>query len=293
MAENAIMIDAQDNRYPRHISQVTESELVNRFICSAILDDGKICGAPMRPCQRNDSSREGYFYLEHRNCPHRPGCDKARSRKKITIEKLDHRCEKISGQELYDFLNRDKLNTLRRAKKPPTPTEPGDTNYLPPPSGNKNNDEKDIQAKLCMPRTFEEYIHLLKTLSTTDEFTDKLVFDLILDERTIDSYRRMNLPMHPFIITARRTFPQKHNVRLENTQWLLIDYWSSGHYRYSPFVFLLNLTTDAKQKLYNLCQIEPSVKIYVYSIFKKHPDIPRMYVSETVKAHMICAEDSE
>lgn len=292
MAKNAIMIDSLGNRYPRHISQVTESEIGNVFICSTVLDDGNICGAPMRPCRRNDTSLDGYFYLAHHDCPHRSGCDKARSRTKITIEKLDHRCEDISGQELYDFLNRDKLNTLRRTKKPPTPTEPKGTDYLPPPSGNQN-DEKDIQSKLCTPRTLEEYIRLLKALSTTDEFTDKLVFDLILDERTIDSYRRMNLPLHPFVITARRTFPQKHNVRLENTQWLLIDFWSSGHYRHSPFVFLLNLTVDAKEKLYDLCQIKPSVKIYVYSIFKKHPDIPRMYVSETVKAHMICAEDSE
>lgn len=289
MAKDAIMIDQHKRRIPVSIEDVTPDDFTNRFICSGILDDGAMCGIEVRPSLDN-ALKNSYFYAARRDQPHKSGCPCARRRKTTIVERLDRRAKGKTNRALYQQLNRDK--TIRPGgpgKKHPA-TEPGKELESDITSKATLDECKDIVQRDRMPRSLFEFYELLQMLSVTADYMDRKVFDLILDERTIPSYRRMGLPVgRPIVIVGRRTLPYKHIEHLENSQWLLIDYWATGKYKKYPIVFLLTVDTEAKNKLINLCRLEPSAKIIVYAVFHKHTTLQRTYVSEPVKPQMITA----
>lgn len=292
MAQTAIEIMPDGQRRKVNISDLTEDDLqkCNSYVCTGILDDGQVCNAPMLPFL-GSKHRDGYFYEKSRKTPHLHDCPEARSRKATTVEMLDRRAQGKTNEALYDQLNQDKKP---RGKKPPiNPPIPDPEDFeldTPPYDETDDEQEKEIKARLRMPRNIQEFISLLSSLSIHDNYTNKKVFDLILDHRTVESYRRMGLPTNrPFVINARRTFPYEHGIALGNHQWILVDYWATGKHKSNPIVFLLDVTPEAQAKLVNLCRIEPSVKITLYVRLHRHPTLPRTYTSDLVKPQMIAA----
>lgn len=289
MSKEAIMIDQQNNRVLVNIDTLSPAEYENRFICPGILDDGTTCGILTRPAE-GVVVRGAYFYPARRDQPHRPGCPCARARKTTIVESLDRRGAGKTNWELFESLNREKSIHSKKEKSKTQKFE-ADPNYDSYSEHTEmGNDCKDIQTKKRMPRKTEEYARLLMTLSIHDNYMDGKVFDFLLDERTIESYRRMGIPCgKPFLAMCRRTLPYKHEISIENNQWVLVDYWAIGKNARYPIVFVLNVDSEAKSKLLNLCRIEPSVKIAVYAVFQKHPTLQRAYISEPIKAQMITA----
>ena len=113
-----------------------------------------------------------------------------------------------------------------------------------------------------------------------------------MDERTITGYRQDGeIPTgKPFVIFARKAIPGQYNVYLENDQWFLIDAFGR---RENAFRFILNVSAEAKKKLWNLCNINPAVKIVLQGVFYKHPTLPNTYISDpnkTIKAKIITAK---
>lgn len=261
------------------------------FCAGRIEEDGTICGTQVSFVEPTERKR-GYFGAFSKNHPHRKGCQFDEKRKEITVEMLDRSGKGKTIEDIFNRLNKDK-------QKKPRPPKGGSH----PPEGEIEPDtteeeyeeeEREIRSKERPPQNVQELAMVLKSLNIHDYYADKFVFDQILDARTIEAYRGYSLPTgKPFIITARKTSP--YSYFLENNQWALVDYWSKEPNAYEPFVFILTVTPGAKQKLYNLCKLDPAAKILVYSKFKKHPTLKRTYISDVVKAHMITVdtEDNE
>ena len=240
------------------------------------------------------------FYPETRDQRHKEGCPNAREGKKTIVHKLDQSGENITTQQLFDKMNRDKYIKPKKEAEPETEETPSEEVEIDENAGPKNGfpdvhisiDEddyiKEIETKKRHPRTVAEYIELLTILSPQAKYADQLVYDQILDERTIDGHKRFRkIPAErPFIITACKAIPRDYGISLNNNQWLLRDFRDSGS---KAFLFILNVDAEAKEKLWNLCDIKPAVRICVWSIFHKHPTLPRTFVSDLVKAHMITA----
>ena len=261
-------------------------DYASKLYCGGWSDEEmRICGIPVGVIEESERMNEHF-----RRCrgvrPHIKGCPFDEKRKKITVEMLDRSGKGKTSEDIFHRLNKDKKKKPRPPKGSGHPHE-GD---IEPDTTEEEyeEDEREIRCKERPPQNVQELIMVLRSLKTSDYYADKLVFDQILDERTIEAYRGYSLPTGmPFIISARKTSPYLYS--LENNQWVLVDYWSKGPNAYEPFVFILTVTPGAKQKLYKLCQHDPAVKIQVYVKLKKHPTLPNTYISELVKAHMICA----
>lgn len=285
MGSDAIMIDKNGKRTPVTGGCLRTEDYDNDFICAGITEEGILCGVPVSVVRAAERRKE-HFRAYSEAHPHIKGCPFCEKRKKITIEMLDRSGKGKTTQDVFARLNKEKM---KRRKSPKggkiDPEEPSEINTE---DEDYTENEREIRTKERLPQTLSEHVMLLQSLDTKDVYADSLVFDQILDERTIDAYRRMPIPVgKPFVITARKTLPYKYMKNLENNQWVLIDYWAKD--TYSPLVFVLTVTPGAKQKLYNLCQLDPAAKIHVYAIFKKHPTLPFTYLSELVRAQMICA----
>lgn len=283
MADTAIMIDKEGIRTTVRAVCLKREDYENDFVCAGISDEGSACEIPMSIISETER-RKRHFGARCRT--HINGCPFDEKRKKITVEMLDRSGKGKTTQDIFNRLNKDK----KERRKPSRGGEHPPEGEIEPDMTEEEyeEEEREIQSKERPPQTVQELVMILQSLDTKDYYADKLVFDQILDARTIEAYRGYSLPTgKPFIITARKTSP--YSYFLDNNQWALVDYWSKGPNAYEPFVFILTVTPGAKQKLYNLCQQDPTVKIQVYVILKKHPTLPNTYISELVKAHMICA----
>lgn len=283
MADTAIMIDKEGIRTTVRAVCLKPEDYENNFVCAGISEEGAACEIPMSIISETER-RKRHFGARCRT--HINGCPFDEKRKKITVEMLDRSGKGKTTEDIFNRLNKDKQKKPRPPKggsHPPEGEIEPDT-----PEEEYEEEEREIRSKERPPQTVQELVMILQSLDTKDHYAGSLVFDQILDARTIKAYRGYSLPTgKPFVITARKTSP--YSYFLDNNQWALVDYWSKGPNAYEPFVFILTVTPGAKQKLYNLCQHDPAVKIQVYVKLKKHPTLPNTYISELVKAHMICA----
>jgi len=257
------------------------------FCAGRIEEDGTICGTQVSFVEPTERKR-GYFGAFSKNHPHRKGCQFDEKRKEITVEMLDRSGKGKTTEDVFSRLNKDKP---KKPRPPKGDSHPPEGEIEPDTTEEEYEEEgRKIRSKERPPQTVQELVMILQSLDTKDYYADKLVFDQILDERTVAAYRRMPIPEGtPFVITVRKTLPYPYVQNLENNQWVLVDYWTKSPNSYTPLVFILTVTAAAKKKLYNLCQRDPVVKIQVYVKLKKHPTLPNTYISELVKAHMICA----
>ena len=299
MARDAIWIDETGNAKLVYAKELTDADIGKRYLCSGTADDGCLCGIRMSLSRESELACRR-FYPETRDQRHKEGCPNAREGKKTIVHKLDQSGENITTQQLFDKMNRDKYIKPKKEAEPETEETPSEEVEIDESAGPKNGfpdvhisiDEddyiKEIETKKRHPRTVAEYIELLTILPPQVKYADRLVYDQILDERTIDGYKRFGrIPTErPFVINASKAVPRDYGIGLNNNQWLLRDFrdWGSN-----AFLFVLNLDAKAKEKLRNLCEIKPAVKIGVWAIFHAHPTRPMTFESELIKEHMITA----
>lgn len=264
-----------------------QEDCTSELYCGGWSDDEmKICGAPVGVVEKSERMNE-HFRRSRGARPHIKGCPFDEKRKMITVEMLDRGGRGKTTEDIFNRITKDKKKREKPPKGGSHPPEGGIEPY--PPVEECEEDEREIRTKKRHPQTVQELVMVLKSLNTTDYYADKRVFDQILDERTIAAYRGYSLPIgKPFIITTRKTSP--YSYFLENNQWALVDYWSKSPNAKEPFVFIFTVTPGAKKKLYNLCQMDPAVKILVYAKFKRHPTLKNAYISELVKAQMITVD---
>lgn len=287
MAKDAIIVYPNGDRKPILAIDLTEEEREYDFLCRGVTEDGEPCGCPVRPSSSN--ARNPYFYESDKRNGHKPGCSNSRKRTTIDIETLDRTGENTTIKHLFDKNNCDKPQRSKKNK-----TVKADNFYgieYENIEEDSDENEKEIRSKKRNPRNFREILALFASLNTNDKYAGQYVFDYILDERTVAAYRRMaSIPQNtPFIITAKKAVPAHHNIRLNNSQWLLMDYWGG---RDNAFLFILNVTPTAKEKLLKFCEITPPAKIQVWGEFHRHPTRAKVYISELVRPEMIHAEVS-
>lgn len=295
MAKEAIMIHDDGSSELVYAKDLTDADQNNKFICPGILDGGCLCGIDMALSNETDLVGR-YFYARARNQIHGKGCPCARNREKSIVERLDQRGEGTTTQQLYDRFNRDERPKIKKPDNPPLYKDPDDLEdvYTPdnPTAESQNeydrNTDKQIEIKQRGPRNPKEYIELISNLPTNAQYADRLVYDQILDERTIQGYRRFGtIPTErPLVVNTKKALPRDYDISLNSNQWLLQDYWGKGR---NAFLLILNLDPEAKQKLWNLCDCKPAVRISILGIFRKHPTRPRTFVSDLVKSNMIVA----
>ena len=286
MATQVIMICPNGEKQLVSVASLTDDDRKNKFLCAGITPEGELCGCPV--IVTNKTNRRNAYAREH-NVAHKEGCSACRRRSAIDVEKLDKLGKKTSVKGLYDKLNQEKAP---RAKKGKATEEEGffETEEYQYTHGEKDSfDNRGIRHTLRNPRDFQEVYELIASLPSDSPYADRLVFDLMLDERTVDAYRRLgSVPTQwPFIVVTRKAIPRQRGFFLKNDQWLLVDFWGKEH---NAFFFILTVTPEAKQKLWNLCEISPAVKIIVWAEFRKDPTRPRTYISSLVKPEMIFAE---
>ena len=285
MADTAIMIDKEGIRTTVRAVCLKPEDYENDFVCAGISEEGSACEIPMSIISETER-RKRHFGARCRT--HINGCPFDEKRRKITVEMLDRSGKGKTTEDIFSRLNKDKP---KKSRPPKGGSHPPEGEIEPDTTEEEyEEEEREIRSKERPPQTVQELVMILQSLDTKDYYADKLVFDQILDERTVAAYRRIPIPEGtPFVITVRKTLPYPYVQNLENNQWVLIDYWTKSINSYAPLVFILTVTAAAKKKLYNLCQHDPAVKIQVYVKLKKHPTLPNTYISELVKAHMICA----
>ena len=289
MADSALKLKEDGSYETVYAKDITEADRGCNFICNGTDEDtGIACKAPVFP-KFVSSTGKFYFGVHRKSRPHIPFCSNNHSRKTIDVKILDRSAHNTSDVEIYQniYSYREKERSKRNKRNPDDKLD-YDEQDLDSSDYIQADDEKKIRQKLRNPQTIREYIALLESLSTTDTYANRLVFDLILDERTLEQYARMGIPCgRPFVVTAKRTFPYNHDIQIGPSQWLLVDYWANGRRKDYPIRFLLNVTPDAQKKLVNLCRNEPFSKIFVYAIFKEYDRKRRIYESNLVMPHMI------
>ncbi len=290
MAAQAIMIVPSGERVLVYAKDLTDEERKNKFICAGITTKGELCGCQMKSSQPTPL-HDPYFYESDSSEGHKPGCSCCRKRSTTDIEILDQSGERITTEKLYERITRKKV-TARPPKKKggdgggePAIHIPGEEDE----GENQDDKEKKIRMKSRDPRTFLEYKNLLTNLSVHKKYAGQFVFDQILDQRTVAGYQRLGfIPTgRPFVITARKTFPREHGIHLTNDQWLLKDFWARGD---NGFVFILDVSEEAKQLLWNLSNISPAVQIFIWTVFREYQSRPKTYISERVTPETILFE---
>lgn len=298
MAEEAFLVKPDGSLEQVRAENLTDEDRKNRFLCCGIGDEGILCAIDMR-LSAATMNKKRHFYPGGTTIKHLPGCSKCRERKVIIAEKLDQSGKRTTVEKLFERMNQD---TALPPEKGYPPTDEGGNGVDEPTTDLPQDDhveteerdvpEKEIQRRLRNPRNIDEYTALLAILSLDDEYAGRQVRDQILDERTITGYRQDGeIPTgKPFVIFARKAIPGQYNVYLENDQWFLIDAFGR---RENAFRFILNVSAEAKKKLWNLCNINPAVKIVLQGVFYKHPTLPNTYISDpnkTIKAKIITAK---
>lgn len=290
MAEEAYLIKPDGSLELVRAEDLTDEDRKNKYLCCGIGDGGILCAIDMRLSAATVNKRR-HFYPGGTTIKHLPGCSKCKERKVIVVETLDQSGKGTTVEKLYDRMNHDKITVVPPEKGDP-PTDEGDDGVDEPTTDLPQDDneeaeghdapEKEIRRKLRNPRNIDEYIELLGILSPDDEYAGRPVRDQILDEGTIMGYRQAGeIPTgRPFVINARKAIPGQYHTYLENDQWFLIDYFGP---RENAFRFILNVSAEAKKKLWNLCNINPAVKIALQGIFCKHPTLPNTFVSDASK----------
>ena len=297
MATQAIMIGTNGERRLVYAKDLTAENRKNSFFCTGITPQGELCGCPVKPSQPTPL-HGSYFYASDSNARHKPGCSNCKKRKTTDVERLDQSGVGITIEALFERLNRETITVSEPEKGDPPMGRDGDDvgdhtiDISAEDNGeaeNQKDDEKEIRIKPRHPRAFIEYKDLLTRLSEKDTYANRLVYDQILDERTVAGYRRFGvIPTgRPFIITARKTIPREYGIQLTNGQWLLKDFWGRGG---NEFLFIVNVNEEAKQLLWNLSNITPAVKIVIWAVFHRCPTRPKTYISERVKPDMILYE---
>lgn len=291
MASKAFMLFPDGSRKLVNAVEVSPEDRDNKFLCAGITTTGEVCEALVKPAD-TANPEDTYFYVCDRKIRHKPGCSYCRERTASIIGKLDRSGEKITFGDLYDRINRDKRPLKPKGKGTESDgfTNPEGENE--PIQEDLDPIEKKVQQKKRNPRDCHETIELLRSLKITDRYAGRLVFDLILDDRTVEAYKRLGkIPVgRPFVVTLRKAIPQAYNINLEPDEWLLKDYWGKP---YKEFLFILKLTPEAKEVIWNICNISPAVQIRIWAVFYPHPTLPGAYVSEVIKPHMICADVME
>ena len=297
MATQAIMIGTNGERRLVYAKDLPAEARKHRFICAGITPQGDLCGCPVKPSQPTPL-RGPYFYESDSNARHRLGCSNCKKRKTTDVERLDQSGVGITIEDLFERLNRETITISKPEKEDPLRGEEGDDvgdntiDISAEDNGdaeNQKDDEKEIWIKPRHPRTFIEYKDLLTRLSEKDIYASRLVYDQILDERTVAGYRRLGfIPTgRPFVITARKTHPREYGIQLANDQWLLKDFWGRGG---NEFLFILNVSEEAKQLLWNLSNISSTVKIVIWGVFCKCAIRHKTYMSDLLKPDMIMYE---
>lgn len=213
-----------------------------------------------------------------------------RKRKTIIVDRLDRSGNNVNLDELVEGFRRK-----RPPKKPARPPliDPTDEHGLDD-EQQLNTDDNDtdldkiIMSRKRPPRTPTELLALLQTLSHTDKYAGLLTHDLLIDDRSIQYFRYCGLPIsHPVFFVGRKAIPRDYNITLSNDEWLLKDFWGKGdHY----FLVIAKVDPAAKQKLWNLCTIQPAVKIYILTTLKKDPRHPHAYSTDLITLDMIEGE---
>lgn len=286
MASEAIMILPDGSRKLIRAIELTAEERNNRFLCSGIANNGKLCACRLKPTNATPL-QSPYFREYDANAKHQSGCEYCRRRPVTTVEMLDRSGGKTTFGDLYGKLNCDKAPKGKREKGLEEEPFSFEEEFLPQ-QDTPDNQPKEILQKKRNPRDFRETYELLTSLSTTNRYAGQLVFDVILDDRTVEAYRRLGkIPtVRPFIATLRKAIPRVYGINLAPDEWLLRD---CGANNGKEFLFVLKLNSEAKQLVWNLSEISPAVQIRIWSVFHPHPTLPRTYVSELVKPQMIYA----
>lgn len=271
-----VEVQMPDGRWEIKISEdISEEELNYPMRCCWKNRKGQYCHAPMvSECRMNQI----HFRLKNGEKVHILGCIYDERRKKETATHLDRRALNRKPVDLWDAM---KTNKNKKGKKkgggPIEGPDDGGENV-----GGTEPEQRPIQRRETLPKSPETLVGILLDLPIDAEFANTRVGNIIVDQRTVDRFRREAIPEDAYVLVlAKRLATSNRTFVADKYEIVLVDCMYDAAKEAKPhdcIQFRLNLFGEARDNMFKYLKLKgDNTYIVIFSRWKRDPDNENTY----------------
>ena len=271
-----VEVQMPDGRWEIKISEeILEKELKYPMRCCWKNKKGQYCRAPMvSECHTNQIR----FRQKNGEKVHILGCIYDERRKKETVTHLDRRALNRKPEDLWKAMEKNKKNKGKGKGRggPLQGPEDGEEH------GGAEPNPRPIQRRETLPKSPELLAEVLMDLPIDAEFANTRVGNLIVDQRTVERFRREGISEDAYVLVLAKRLAQSNRTFVANKyEFVLVDCMYDAAKEAKPhdcIQFRLNLFGEARDNMFKYLKLKgDNTYIVIFSRWKRDPDNENTY----------------
>ena len=268
----------------RSSQNISEVELGYPMRCCWKNKEGKPCHTPMVSARRTKPYPHIIFRQKNSESIHILGCEYDKRRKSETVSHTDSRASDSTVEDIWKGMSKITRHDRGKGKMRGSLGEESGEGGA---SGGAEPNPRPVRRKSRRPTTPESLTRLLMDLSVDNPYANTHVRDLIVDHRTVDSFRANGIPQNTYVLVlAKRLAPANRTFTPNDGEIILVDCKYNASREAVPngcMQFRLRLSGKAKADMYKyLMHKEDNTYIIIFCCWKKDHDNANTYIAMDV-----------
>lgn len=281
MADMVEVLLPNGERVVRTSDNISEEELDYPMRCPGKNRKGSVCHCPMSPVRKNLPYKHIEFRQARDEIVHIFGCEYDKRRDKQIISCLNYRAVNEMPQDIWKAMSKKHNPKGKNKGKPVDPNGEGGGNVE---GGRQDPEAKPILRKSKLPGSPEALAGVLLSLNVDDLYANTYVRDLILDERTVERFRRDGISNDTYVLVfAKKLARENRTFTANDFEFVVADCLYDASKEAEPYncmQFRLSLCGKAWKTMHKYCKLkDKNTYIVIFSRWTVDPDNKNVYIA--------------
>lgn len=274
----------------RTAETISEKEEYYPMRCCGKNKKGDLCHAPMGPVHLTKPCPHITFRQKNNERVHILNCEYDERRESEISTHLDYRALGSTSEDIWKSMRKKQKRNNVKGKKPVDPD--GGSGGDGETTGGAEPAPRPIRRKSVLPTSPEALTALLLDLPIDAPYANTYVRDLIIDRRTVDSYRANGIPQDKYVLVlAKRLASTNRTFSAKKGEIVLVDCnydASSNAMPKSCIQFRMSLYGKVKEDMFKYLKLKgDNTYITIFCKWEKDSENKNTYFAKNIDADHI------